>query len=86
MTRARPEKDDKFAMLLGVGFDGTDGHYRRTHGEDFLLVGGSEKTHEVMQEKALSLNEELRRRGKRLKDVESPEEFRDIATDAGLSD
>ena len=78
------EKDDKFAMLLGVGFDGSDGHYRRTRGEDFLLVGGSERTHEIMQEKAMSLNEELRRRGKRLVDVESSEELRDIASDAGL--
>jgi len=86
MKRPPPEKDEKFAMFLGVGFDGADGHYRRTTGEDFLLVGGSERTHEVMQDKVISLNEELRRRGKRLKDVEGPEQFRDIASDAGLTD
>ncbi len=77
-------RDRRFAMILGLGLDGKDGHYRRTRGENFLLVGGSEKTHEVMQEKALSLNEELRRRGKRLEDVDGPEEMRDIAHDAGL--
>ena len=71
-------------MLLGVGLDGKDGHYRRTKGENFILVGGSERTHEVMQDKAISLNEELSRRGKRLEDVEGPEELRDIAHDAGL--
>jgi hypothetical protein len=78
-------KDKKFAMLLGVGFDGKDGHYRQTKGDNFLLIGGSDETHKVMQEKALSLNEELKRRGKRLEDVESPEEMRDIASDAGLA-
>jgi hypothetical protein len=77
-------RDRRFAMLLGLGLDGKDGHYRRTRGENFILVGGSQKTHEVMQEKALSLNEELRRRGKRLEDVDGPEEMRDIAHDAGL--
>ncbi len=84
MRDARDEKTRKFAMLLGIGLDGKDGHYRRTRGENFLLVGGSERTHEVMQDKAILLNEELSRRGKRLEEVEGPEEFRDIAHDAGL--
>jgi len=78
------KRERRFAMLLGVGLDGRDGHFRQTRGENFLLVGGSEKTHEVLQEKALSLNEELRRRGKRLAEIESAEEMRDIARDAGL--
>jgi hypothetical protein len=79
------DQDKKFAMFLGVGLDGTDGHYRRTRGKNFILVGGSDRTHEVLQEKAISLNEELDRRGKSLEDVESTEEMRDIAHDAGLS-
>jgi hypothetical protein len=78
------EQRRRFAFLLGLGLDGRDGHYRQTKGENFLLVGGSEKTHSVLQDKALSLNEELRRRGKRLEDVEGAEEMRDIAHDAGL--
>ena len=78
------EKDRKFALLFGVGFDGKDGHYRQTKGEDFLLVGGSERTHEVMQDKALAISEELKRRGKKLAEVEGVEELRDIARDAGL--
>lgn len=83
MSRER-EDQRKFSMLLGVGFDGRDGHYRETRSREFLLLGGSEKTHEVMQEKALALTEELRRRGKELEDVDDPEELRDIARDAGL--
>jgi hypothetical protein len=85
MSDDRRQEQRRFAFLLGLGLDGKDGHYRQTKGENFFLVGGSEKTHEVMQEKALSLNEELRRRGKKLEEVESAEEMRDIARDAGLA-
>jgi hypothetical protein len=82
--RAKDEKKEKFAMLFGVGFDGRDGHYRQTKGENFFLVGGSEDTHRVMQDKAGSLNEELKSRGRRLEDIEDLDELRDIAHDAGL--
>jgi len=82
--RARNEKEKKFAMLFGVGFDGRDGHYRQTKGENFFLVGGSDDTHRVMQDKAGSLNEELKSRGRRLEDIEDIEELRDIANDAGI--
>jgi hypothetical protein len=85
MKKFEPMQGEKFALLLGVGLDGKDGHYRQTKGEEFLLIGGSEDTHAVMQEKALALAEELARRGKRLSDVENPEELRDIAHDAGLA-
>jgi len=81
--RGQDGKKDKFALLFGVGFDGRDGHYRQTKGENFFLVGGSEDTHRVMQDKACSLNEELKSRGRRLEDVESVDELRDIAHDAG---
>jgi hypothetical protein len=80
----RGRKDESFAMLLGVGLDGKDGHYRQTKGPDFFLVGGSENTHAIMQDRAIAFTEELARRGKKLKDVEGPEELRDIARDAGL--
>jgi hypothetical protein len=83
--KARDEQArQKFSMLFGIGFDGKDGHYRRTSGKNFLLIGGSEETHEKMQDKAIALNEELDRRGRRLEDVDSAEEMRDIANDAGL--
>ena len=83
MSREREDRK-KFVFLLGVGLDNRDGHYRRTRGDDFLLVGGSDETHSVMQEKALAFSEELRRRGRKLDGLDSPEELRDIAHDAGL--
>ena len=65
------------AALLGLGLDGSDGHTRITTGKNFHLVGGSKETHEVMQETAIKLNEELDRRHKRLEDVK-PQELQDI--------
>ena len=68
--------------MLGVGLD-SDGHKRLTTGSNFVLVGGSEETHEVMTEKAVKINEKLAARGKQLEEV-SPEEFEDIAHSVGL--
>lgn len=69
----RKSKKDAKALLLGVGLDNKDGHVRVTRGPNFQLVGGSSETHEVMQETAIKLNEELNKRGKRLEDVGSNE-------------
>jgi len=66
--------------MLGVGFDGNDGQTRITRGENFMLYGGSEQTHEVMQETAVKINERLARDGRRLEDV-SRAEFGDICRD-----
>jgi hypothetical protein len=76
--RTKPKKQKKVALLLGVGLDGDDGHRRVTRGRDFVLVGGSRDTHEELQERAIKVNEELDRRGKRLADVSSRDEMRDI--------
>ena len=65
------------ASMLGVGLDATDGQVRLTRGKNFTLVGGSEETHEVMQETAVKINEQLDRRGKTLDEV-SPQELRDV--------
>ncbi len=74
--RARRKKT---SLLLGVGLDGTDGEKRITRGRDFVLVGGSESTHASLQERAVLFDEELRRRGKRLADVDSLAELEEIA-------
>jgi len=63
--------------LIGLAFDAEDGHKRLTRGGNFVLCGGSEDTHAVMQETATKINEHLDRRGQRLEDV-SPGELRDI--------
>ena len=65
------------AAMLGVGLDHDDGHTRLTRGNNFVLVGGSEETHAVMQETAVKINEHLDRSARRLENV-SPGEFRDI--------
>ncbi len=57
------------SALLGIGFDATDGHKRLTRGKNFVLVGGSEETHSVMQETVVKVTEQLDRRGRRLEDV-----------------
>jgi hypothetical protein len=66
--------------MLGVAFDAEDGQTRITKGDNFLLCGGSEETHEVMQETAVKINEELSQRSQRLEDV-SMRELRNIARD-----
>ncbi len=76
-------KARKKAWLLGLGLDNKDGHTRITTGENFKLVGGSEETHDTMQEKAVKLNEQLKRRGKTL-DTVSPDEFHEIADKVGM--
>jgi hypothetical protein len=66
--------------MLGLAFDATDGHTRITKGDNFVLYGGSQETHEVMQETATKINEELNHRSRRLEDV-SVRELRGIARD-----
>jgi hypothetical protein len=73
----RAKRNPKQAALLGVAFDVADGQTRITRGKNFVLAGGSEETHSVMQETAVKINEHLDSRGKRLEDV-SVTELRDI--------
>lgn len=70
-------------ILLGLGFDCKDGHIRVTKGENFRLYGGSEETHQLMQEKAIKFNEQLDRCGKSLNNL-NKKEFYDIAHKIGL--
>ena len=69
--------DRRSAALLGLAFDNDDGHARLTRGKNFVLCGGSQETHAVMQETALKINEHLDKRGKRLEDAPL-RELRDI--------
>lgn len=69
MNKKKSKTTKKKAWLLGLGLDNKDGHTRITSGQNFRLIGGSEETHNVMQEKAVKLNEQLKRRGKTLDSV-----------------
>jgi hypothetical protein len=72
--------------FLGVGLDNADGDHRVTRSEHFLLVGGSEQTHERMQDTAIRFTEALRRRGKPLDETgveEVIELFRELEGSGG---
>ena len=73
----------KRAKLLGLGLDNTDGHVRITRGRNFHLMGGSQNTHEAMQEKCIKLNEKLDERGKQLEDLDRGE-LRDLAAECDM--
>jgi hypothetical protein len=75
-TRGK-RKSKVAAGILGVGFDNEDGHKRVTTGEKFVLVGGSQETHERMQETMIKTFEELKRRRKQLETVD-PRELDEI--------
>jgi hypothetical protein len=73
----RPAKRVRRAGMLGLAFDAEDGQTRITKGDNFLLYGGSQDTHAVMQETVVKINEHLDDRGQRLENV-SRKELRDI--------
>ena len=82
MANSSKKKVRGKALMLGLGLD-SDGHKRLTTGPNFVLVGGSEETHEDMTEKAIKINEKLAARGKQLEEA-SREELDDIAREVGL--
>lgn len=82
MSNVSKKKGRRKALMLGLGLD-SDGHKRVTAGPNFVLLGGTEETHEVMTEKVVKINEKLAAKGKQLEQV-SREEFEDIAHSVGL--
>lgn len=67
--------------ILGLGLDGADGQTRITRTDEMVLVGGSEETHERMQETAIRFQEGLEKRGKTLAEA-SAREVRDLLIQA----
>ena len=65
--------DSSDAKIIGLGLDGDDGHVRITRHKVFHLLGGSEQTHEKMQESCIKFTEKLEQRGKRLAQLERSE-------------
>lgn len=82
MANVSKKQKGRSALILGLGLD-SDGHKRLTTGPNFVLMGGSKETHQVMTEKAIRINEKLSAKGKKLEEV-SGEEFDDIAQSVGL--
>ncbi len=82
MVPERRPRDRRKAQggLLGIGLD-SDGETRVTTGKDFLLLGGSQETHERMQDVVIRMNERLKRRGKSYAEL-SKREFEDLARES----
>ncbi len=72
------------ATLIGFGLDNEDGEVRVTRGDNFHLLGGSEETHEVMQDKCIHFNEKLQARGKQMHEL-ARDEFLDIAAECEMN-
>jgi len=72
-------------LLLGLGLDNDDGHTRITRGENFHLFGGSQETHERMQEHAIKINEKLKERDRTL-DTATHEEICEIVREVALKE
>lgn len=66
------------AAIIGLGLDGPLRPHQLISGEDCLLIGGSEQTHQALLETMLRLDAELERLGVTLAEVE-PAELAEIA-------
>lgn len=82
MAKTPAKNQTKKSVLIGLGLD-SDGHKRVTTGKNFAMVGGTQNTHDEMVEKAVKINEKLKKRGKELEQV-SHQEFEEIAHEVGL--
>jgi hypothetical protein len=77
MARRKADDEKQVLGFLGVGLDGKAGEHRLTRTDHFYLVGGSEETHERMQDATIRFNESLRQRGKTLRET-APDEAADL--------
>ena len=76
---------DQTRCLLGLGLDNEDGHARLTRGEDYVLMGGSEQTHEHMQDNVERFRHSLKKMGTDLQRA-SRDEMTEAAQKSGLAD
>ena len=74
----RREDEAVKRLLFGLGLDARDDELRMTKGPNFHLLGGSQPTHERMQETCMRFNEALVKRGTDLNEIELEEARRII--------
>jgi hypothetical protein len=67
--KKRSKDSSELVGFLSVGLDSDDEHKRVTRAEHFVIVGGSEETHEHMQDTAIRFNESLDKKGKSLSET-----------------
>lgn len=84
MADRRRIPTERRRFLMGVGLD-SDGHARITRSEEYLLMGGSESTHDRMRETVERFTDTLRRMGTDLQHA-SGDEMLEAAGEAGLLD
>jgi len=68
-SSSKKNKAPRVGGILGVAVDAKDGETRITRTEQMVLVGGSDETHERMQETAVRFAEGLEKRGKELQEA-----------------
>ncbi|MEN9635404.1 MAG: hypothetical protein RL077_3808 [Verrucomicrobiota bacterium] len=73
----KKKRQPKIGGIIGVGLDNEDGHKRLTSGDKFVLIGGSQDTHDRMTETMIKTFEELKRRDKPIEKVD-PRELAEI--------
>jgi hypothetical protein len=67
----------KIVRLLGVGFDGDDGHVRITTGDTYDVLMGSDESHDYISSLIARIENELKTRGLDL-DTMTPAELSEI--------
>ena len=83
VDREEMEKARIAGPVHGIGLDNDDGHVRITKMDNFRLLGGSQDTHEHMQEKAIKFNERLKKHEKRVTDL-NVRQFVELAGEVGM--
>jgi len=69
VAKKKNQEKPEIVGFLGVGLDNEDGEHRLTRNESFLLVGGSQETHERMQDASMRFNETLKKTGRELPEL-----------------
>jgi len=76
-------EEERRRFLLGLGLDNEDGHTRVTRHEEYVLLGGSEETHERMQDDVERFRHSLEKLGTDMHRA-SRDELREAAHRSGL--
>lgn len=83
--KKKNEASQRNTVLYGLAFDNEDKHKRITTGENFYILGGSEKTHEKLVEKIVEFSQVVKKYGKQLHDL-SESEYYEIVQEISAKD
>jgi hypothetical protein len=80
---SKRKQTDQVELIVSMGGDDSERHTRLTTGDNFLIYGGSEQTHSIMQDKIAELCEIIKQRGLELTQME-PDEIKQVVKEVGL--